>query len=191
MAAPEGRPTALQAAEALAEALEANGCEFATGGAIALGYWAEPRDTLGVDMTLLVSPDKPAEAVRLLHRIGCDVASAPAQRSIEEHAFCTARFCGVQVGVLLPRLPLFTQARGRIRRVPLGARDVPVWDAEMVAVLKMMFFRRKDVADVERIVQVQGERLDRVWIRERLVEIYGARDPRIAQWDELVRESGR
>lgn len=49
-----------------------------------------------------------------------------------------------------------------------------------------MFFRRKDVADVEAIIRVQGKSLDRNWIRQQLVAMYGERDPRIAQWDELA-----
>jgi hypothetical protein len=52
----------------------------------------------------------------------------------------------------------------------------------------MMFFRRKDIADVEQILRTQGKELDRGWIHERLLELYSARDPRISQWQELVNE---
>jgi hypothetical protein len=52
----------------------------------------------------------------------------------------------------------------------------------------MMFFRRKDLADVEQILRTQGPQLDRVWVRQQLAEMYGARDPRLAAWDDLVRE---
>ncbi len=46
----------------------------------------------------------------------------------------------------------------------------------------------KDVADVEQVLRIQGEGLDLDWVRARLEEIYGRRDPRIAQWQELVAE---
>jgi hypothetical protein len=52
----------------------------------------------------------------------------------------------------------------------------------------MMFFRRKDLADVEQILRAQGPQLDRRWIRTQIEEIHGARDPRVAQWDELSKE---
>ncbi|MFM9963827.1 MAG: hypothetical protein ACKV2Q_21665 [Planctomycetaceae bacterium] len=42
--------------------------------------------------------------------------------------------------------------------------------------------------DVEQILRTQGTRLDHAWIRDRLLEIYGARDPRVSQWDDIVRE---
>lgn len=52
----------------------------------------------------------------------------------------------------------------------------------------MIFFRRKDLADVEQILRAQGPRFDRGWVREQLAESYGARDPRLSEWDSLVRE---
>ena len=63
-----------------------------------------------------------------------------------------------------------------------------IWDAESLIVLKLMFFRRKDVADVEGILRVQHGRLDLAWVRHWLVELYGPRDPRVGQWDELLAE---
>ena len=55
----------------------------------------------------------------------------------------------------------------------------------IATVFKMMFFRRKDLADVEQILRSGGKDLDRTWVRRQLIGIYGARDPRIAGWDEL------
>jgi len=52
----------------------------------------------------------------------------------------------------------------------------------------MMFFRRKDLADVEQILHTQGDRFDRRWVREQLAEMYGPGDPRLSAWDELVRD---
>jgi hypothetical protein len=52
-----------------------------------------------------------------------------------------------------------------------------------------MFFRRKDLADVESILRVQGANLDLSWIESQLIEMYGSRDPRISQWKELVDET--
>ena len=51
-----------------------------------------------------------------------------------------------------------------------------------------MFFRRKDLADVEQVLRTQGPQLDRLWVREQLVGMYGARDPRLSAWDDLIRE---
>ena len=153
-----------------------------------MGYWADPRGTIDVDLTLYLPPDKPSECVWLLQEIGCEVATTVAVDSLREHGFCRVTYGTLRVDVFLPTVPFYEIARARRRRVDLGEQLVMIWDAESPAVFKMMFFRRKDIADVEQILRVQGERLDGEWIRQQLTAIYGDRDPRLAQWDELVRE---
>jgi len=53
----------------------------------------------------------------------------------------------------------------------------------------MMFFRRKDLADVEQILRTQGAGFDHAWVREWLAEMYGSLDPRLSEWDGLVQET--
>ena len=83
----------------------------------------------------------------------------------------------MQLDVFLPTIPFYEAARMRRRRLILANQPVMVWDAESLAVFKMMFFRRKDLADVEQILRTQGAQFDRQWVREHLAEMYGARDP--------------
>ena len=47
------RDGAVETAKQLAAALDEAGCEYALGGAIALGFWTAPRGTLDVDVTAL------------------------------------------------------------------------------------------------------------------------------------------
>jgi len=58
-------------------------------------------------------------------------------------------------------------------------------------VLKMMFFRRKDLADVEAVLRDQGPAFDREWVRRKLTELAGEGDERLRAWDELVRDVDR
>ena len=87
---------------------------------------------------------------------------------------------GLNVDVFLPLIPFYEVARQRRVRVELGGQAVWVWDAETLVVFKMMFFRRKDLADVEQVLTVQGAGFDRSWVREQLMSMYGTRDPRLA-----------
>jgi hypothetical protein len=180
---------AMQVAERLAGALDERGQEYALGGAIALAYWAQPRGTLDVDLTLFLPKDKPSEVIWILQDIGCEVNVSEAILSLREHTFCRGELDGYRVDVFLPMAPFYDQARVRRRRVVLGQRTASVWDAETLTVFKMMFFRRKDLADVEAILHEQKAAFDRAWVREQLVELYGVRDPRITQWDELCQEN--
>jgi hypothetical protein len=176
-------------AHRLASELEARGYDYALGGAIALGFWATPRGTLDVDATIFIPVDHATECVRLLQQIGCKLQASAALATLREHGLCQVELDGVRLDVFLPAIEFYDVARPRRRRMLLGTREVMVWDAEQLLVFKMMlFFRRKDLVDVEQVLKVQGAVLDRAWVREQLVELYGARDLRIAQWDELVSE---
>jgi hypothetical protein len=52
----------------------------------------------------------------------------------------------------------------------------------------MMFFRRKDLADIEQILRTRGRQFDRSWVREQLAGMYGSGDPRLSAWDGLISE---
>jgi hypothetical protein len=185
---PEPTPTATDVAQQLVAALDADRQDYALGGAIALGYWGEPRGTVDVDVTLFLPPDKPSECIMRLYGIGCELDAAAALHSLQEYGFCRVTYRGVRVDVFLPIIPFYEVARQRRRKVQLGEQSIWIWDAESLTVFKLMFFRRKDVADVEQVLRTQRSDLDRDWVRSQLVDIHGQRDPRVAQWDELVTE---
>ena len=175
-------------AQQLAGLLAARGQEYAVGGAIALGYWATPRGTMDVDLTLFMPEDRPSECLWLLQELGCEFETSAAAGSLRENGFCQVTFQGLRVDVFLPTLPFYEEARRRRREVVLGDRQITIWDAESLTVFKMMFFRRKDLADIEQILRTMGADLDHPWVRSQLLEIYGPRDARVAQWDDLVQE---
>ena len=68
----------------------------------------------------------------------------------------------------------------RRRRVTLFGRPLWILAAEDLAVLKLMFFRRKDLADVEALLRELGPAIDRGFVRAKLVELVGADDERLA-----------
>jgi hypothetical protein len=179
---------AAEVARILAERLTSREQDYALGGAIALGYWGLPRSTVDVDVTLYLPPDRPSECVWLLQDVGCEFSVATALESLREHGFCRVAYAGLNVDVFLPIVPFYEEARVRRKCVMLAEQPILIWDAETLTVFKMMFFRRKDMADVEQILRTQGAGFDRTWVRERLVEIYGSRDPRLAAWDTLTQE---
>lgn len=177
-------------ARQLAAALDSRQQEYALGGAIALGYWAAPRGTVDVDLTLFLSPDQPSACVWLLQDLGCQLSPAAAMDSLREHGFCRAEYGGVRVDVFLPTIAFYAAARDRRRIVTLGGQPIQIWDAESLVIFKLMFFRRKDIADIEQILRTQREALDWAWIDGQLEQLFGRHDPRVSQWKELRKEVG-
>jgi hypothetical protein len=55
-----------------------------------------------------------------------------------------------------------------------------------ICVFKMLFFRPKELLDVEKVVALQGATLDRSYVRSWLVDMVGEEDARITRWDALV-----
>ena len=124
----------------------------------------------------------------LLQDLGCQVTAGEALVSLQEHGFCRAAYGGVRVDIFLPTIDFYDAARDRRRIVKLGEQPIRIWDAESLIIFKLMFFRRKDIADIEQILRIQEKSLDCAWIEEKLATLFGRHDPRVSQWNELRRE---
>jgi len=185
---PEQPTDPADVAVALAVALDACGREYAIGGAIALGYWTEPRGTMDVDLTLFMPQSDPRAVLEQLASIGCDVDERQALDLLAEHGFCRASYANVRIDVFIESYDFYKTVKERRVRVILRDHDIMILDAESLCVFKMMFFREKDILDVKGILRDLGSAFDRKFVREQLVTICGPRDPRIVRWDEIAAE---
>lgn len=185
--------TAAEVARAIADALEEHGFRYAIGGAIALGYHAPPRATIDVDVNVFIDPAEGFDAVlRALSGVGFEPdepIEAARRRAVEDGQF-RGWIAGLRVDVFVPAVPFYAQLEQRRRRVPLLERPLWIVGAEDLVILKMMFFRRKDLADVEEVLKEQGESFDRAYVRAALVELVGADDERVRSFDEIARDAG-
>ena len=65
---------------------------------------------------------------------------------------------------------------------------VRVLSPEDTAVFKMLFYRAKDLVDVERLLSLMREKLDVAYVRTALVETVGESDYRVIRWDQLTQK---
>jgi hypothetical protein len=72
--------------------------------------------------------------------------------------------------------------------VTLHDVSIRVLSPEDTAVFKMLFFRGKDLVDVERLLGLMRGALDRGYVRAAIVELVGEDDHRTRKWDELTRQ---
>ena len=123
----------------------------------------------------------------MLEVAGVRLDRAAAVRDANERGLFVGRH-GSTGSTPVPSVPFYDEALARRARVRLAGRDTWVLSAETLAVFKMLFYRPKDLADLGRLLEIQGEKLDAPFVRRWLVDMLGSDDDRIATWDRLVRD---
>lgn len=176
----------VDAIEALIDALEKSSLDYAFGGAIALSAWAEPRATTDIDLNLWIDGDGLIPAIRSLEPAGVSVDASSARGQIESRGMFVGRIHGYRLDVFVPSIPFYAEALQRRRRLRILDRETWVLSPECLAVFKLLFFRAKDLVDLERMVMIQGAALDRSFVRRSVASMMGESDERMRAWDEIV-----
>jgi hypothetical protein len=176
------------AARRLADAFEDAGVPYAIGGALALGAWGFPRATSDVDVDVFVPVEHLNPVLDLLVEIGCEVDRAECMRRAAERGDFRVRLEGLRVDCFVPSIPLYDAAARRIRQAPLEGGPAWYLSPEDLATFKMLFFRTKDLLDVERLVAISAGAFDAGYVRKWLVDLVGENDDRVRRWDRLVQD---
>jgi hypothetical protein len=177
---------ATEGAVHFALALEAAGIPHAIGGAIAYGFFGAARGTHDVDINLFVPGDAASNALRVLIDAGLEIDQPLALVTAAERGDARGVFRGLPVDLFFNSIPVHDRAARRTREVTLHGVRIRVLSPEDTAIFKMLFFRGKDLNDVERLLGLMQSSLDSAYVREGLVEVVGEGDYRTRKWDELV-----
>ncbi|MSP63368.1 MAG: hypothetical protein EXR72_24100 [Myxococcales bacterium] len=177
---------AFEVASRLAAALEAANIPYAIGGAIALGAWSDPRGTHDVDLNLFVDHDGLDAALDVLVAAGVVIDRGAARLADEAGDVLVGHYGGLRVDLFTPSIPFAWEAMTTRRRLRGPSDEAYYLSPEALAIFKLLFFRSKDLLDVEKLVAVQGADLDSAYIRRWIVEMMGEEDERVAAWDRIV-----
>jgi hypothetical protein len=172
--------------EALIDAFEGSALDYALGGAVAYSTWGEPRATRDIDLNVWVQDEELEDLFALLESLGATVDREVAAAEVRERGMFITRLRGYRIDIFTPSVPFYDEALDRRRRTRLLDRDAWVLSPETLAVFKMLFFRPKDLADVGRMMEIQGETFDVGFVRHWLVKMVGDSDERIVAWDRLA-----
>lgn len=175
-------------AVSLVAALTAAGIPCAIGGALALGVWGHPRGTTHVDLDAFVGEDEYERLLGVLAAAGCRFDPGRALDQARDGSTVVMHHGPWRVDVFVPTIPFYAVARQRVRTAIFRSVAIPFLDAETLAVFKLLFFRSKDLVDLEHLVSAASGDLDHAWVRAQVVDMMGSDDPRIAAWDRIVRE---
>lgn len=178
--------TVREVVERLVDVLERSGVPYVLGGALSLAAWSEPRATADVDVVLWLPEARWADGVALIASAGVALDPAIALRQARDRGMFVGTMGPVRVDVFVPSIPFYDVALERRARTDVLGRASWVHSAEVLAVFKLLFFRPKDLVDVERMLRVRGASFDRSFVRSALVEMMGPDDPRVTKWDELT-----
>lgn len=182
-------PAAPELARRIADAFEAEQIPYAIGGALALAAWGFPRATNDVDIDVFVQPGELGKVFAALERVGCELDREDCIDAARVRGDFRAHFERMRIDFFVPSIPFYRSAESRVRKAPLGDRPARYLSAEDLAVFKMLFFRTKDILDVERLVGFIGSAFDASYVRASLVDIVGEEDERIRRWDRLVADT--
>ncbi len=176
----------LDAALSIAEVFERTKIPYAIGGALALGLWGIPRATADVDMNIFVTNEQLPAALAALGTLGISSDEQEVLRRVEKDGMFVVRHGAFRIDVFTPSIEFSWEAERTSVKQQIGGRCARFLSAEALAVFKLLFFRAKDLVDLERLVAVQGQRLNVGYVRRHLVEMMGEDDPRVIEWDRLV-----
>ena len=154
----------LDAVIAFQSLLEKKGIATMAIGGIAVGVWGEPRLTRDIDMKVLVHREDRARLLAVL-RVFTPLDDNPDDsfRRLGLAFFHDSN--GVRIDVMLADTVFDEAAIKRARVVTLfKGKTIRVCTAEDLVVYKMLSTRLKDRADVESVIQKQGDALDNAYI---------------------------
>lgn len=173
-----------EAAKRVAQALEVAGVDYAIGGALALGIHGTLRATRDVDVNVFCEPAQLSKALAALAGAGVKVNEATALQEASTEGWFTGWLDAVRIDVFVPSIDFsWEAARRRVQRSFAGTL---LWflSAESLCIFKLLFFRTKDLADLEQLVRTTE--LDRVWVKETISSLMGAEDERVAAWSRIT-----
>jgi hypothetical protein len=176
----------LDAGLKLARAFEIHGVSYALGGALAYGLWGVPRATVDVDINVFAASPKLGDVFAAMKALGIHVDEAQLRQAIDARGMFIVTFGLFRVDVFSPSIEFSWEAeRTRVKRT-IDGQDTWFLSAEALAVFKLLFFRAKDLVDLERMLAVQGGKLDAGYVRRQVAAMMGEGDERIERWDDLV-----
>ena len=173
-------------AVALSQDLTAAGIEHVLTGSLVLAVLGRPRQTNDIDVVVVVPAIRLPHVFEIARRHGFVGDDRELIVQIRGRSFAQRRSGPLTLDLIVPVLPYHTTIVKRAVRRELAGVDVPLVTAEDLFVMKVLWRRPKDLADLY-VLSALPSRLDETYIRATLAGLLPPDDPRHAESDDILR----
>src|SRR6266567_2121837 len=146
-------------------ALAAYAIPHAFGGAIALAFYGEPRDTRDLDINIALTPPEHARVLDALAALFLIADRQKAERELTRLTQTRLTWETTGIDLFMADIPYHAAIAARTREVNYVGTQLPIISAEDLVILKAAFNRPKDWIDIENMFQIQGSALDAAYMR--------------------------
>jgi hypothetical protein len=150
---------------ALHRSLEIAGVAHAFGGALALAHYAQPRETVDIDVNVFVSTNCWPEVREALRPLGIEVEVNEGE--LEREGQVKLEWNENPVHLFFSCDPLHEEMESRIQTVSFACATIPLIAPEHLVIRKTILNRRKDRRDIEQILASTPIDMDEVedWVK--------------------------
>lgn len=175
----------------ISAAFSAAGVPHAISGAMAMAAHGFVRATRDIDVLVAVPALRLPEVFGIVRGFGFEGEDRALVRSLRETCVAELRSGPSSVEILAPVLPYHHEVLRRAVTVDAGGTPVPVVAPEDLVVLKMLWLRAKDRADVQAMLAARRGTLDISYVKATLASLLPDKDPRFAEFDRLAAGKGK
>ncbi|MCP5040252.1 MAG: hypothetical protein GY944_04430 [bacterium] len=174
----------------VAEALTHAGVPHSFGGAIALGYYAAPRQTYDIDINLYVSVEDEPQVMSAIIPLGVEGPDDVARRGLADSGQARLDWQGTPLDLFFSNLPFHESCMKRRQQEMFGDTRIDVLSPEDLMVCKVAFGRPKDRDDIRAMLEAIGGELDLQYVRSWVAEFLVPDDDRQRDLERAIAEHG-
>ncbi len=163
----------------------------AISGAMAMAVHGFIRATRDIDILVVVPGVRLPEVFAVVRRFGFEGEDRELIAALRERSVAALRSGPAAVEILAPSLPYHRQVLLRAVPLDLGGTKVPFVAPEDLVVLKILWLRDKDRADVRALLAARRGRFDHAYVRTTLGDLLPEGDARLGEFERIAAEAGR
>lgn len=166
----------------IAKSLDKGKITYAVSGAIANMVWGVPRATHDVDILVSTTALKPPKLIETFFALGCEGDLKDAIHQARKDYLIRLSYGKSWVEIFLPAISYHHNVLKR--RILVDIEGTPVWfiTAEDLVILKLLFHRTRDIADVKALLATRKDKMDIKYVKATLQNILPKGD---SVFDEL------